>query len=186
MACQIRNQRLTNNHICGSDFVFWPNVAVFAGHGDANPWYVPFRCPLKAESASTELLNWKSLSVSMTWRPLSLIAALTAGALQALDQLSAERRDLEKAYRWEWDNDDVIKGRAQGPAYDPDQPFREGLQRCEQRGVRVKLLAGGGCLWSGSLQDLAEARGTMPHAALGAACPEFAICPWAGLWASVP
>ena len=54
---------------------------------------------------------------------------MPVGALQALDQLSAERRDLEKAYRWEWDNDDVIKGRAQGPAYDPDQPFREGLQR---------------------------------------------------------
>ena len=70
--------------------------------------------------------------LSLRARPGDHSAALLnlpAGALQALDQLSAERRDLEKAFRWEWDNDDVIKGRAQGPAYDPDQPFREGLQR---------------------------------------------------------
>ena len=72
--------------------------------------------------------------------------SVPAGALQALDQLSAERRDLEKAYRWEWDNDDVIKGRAQGPAYDPDQPFREGLQRSEQSAVRAELLAVVCCL----------------------------------------
>ena len=108
---------------------------------------------------------------------------LTAGALQALDQLSAERRDLEKAYRWEWDNDDVIKGRAQGLAYDPDQPFREGLQRCEQRGVRVKLLAGGSCLWSGSLQGSAEAKGDC----LMLLWVLLALSlPWGGLWASIP
>lgn len=51
-----------------------------------------------------------------------------AGALHSLDELSEERSNLEKAFRWEWDNDDVLKGRMP-PGVNPNQAFREGLKR---------------------------------------------------------
>ena len=52
----------------------------------------------------------------------------SAGALHSLDELSEERSNLEKAFRWEWDNDDVLKGRVP-PGVNPNQAFREGLKR---------------------------------------------------------
>lgn len=51
-----------------------------------------------------------------------------AGALKSLDELSEERGNLEKAFRWEWDNDDILKGRTPSGA-NPNQAFREGLKR---------------------------------------------------------
>ncbi len=45
-----------------------------------------------------------------------------------MDELSEERSNLEKAFRWEWDNDDVLKGRVP-PGVNPNQAFREGLKR---------------------------------------------------------
>ncbi len=53
---------------------------------------------------------------------------VSAGALHSLDELSEERSNLEKAFRWEWDNDDVLKGRM-APGVNPNQAFREGLKR---------------------------------------------------------
>eukprot|EP00891_Asterochloris_glomerata_P009398 jgi/Astpho2/9398/Aster-01663 len=84
---------------------------------------------IEINTQNFEALDFNAAASKSGMRPGDAFGSTIRGALQALDQLSAERRDLEKAYRWEWDNDDVIKGRAQGPAYDPDQPFREGLQR---------------------------------------------------------
>ena len=52
----------------------------------------------------------------------------SAGALHSLDELSEERSNLEKAFRWEWDNDDVLKGRVP-PGVNPNQAFREGLKQ---------------------------------------------------------
>lgn len=51
-----------------------------------------------------------------------------AGALKSLDELSEERGNLEKAFRWEWDNDEVLKGRTP-PGVNPNQMFRDGLKR---------------------------------------------------------
>lgn len=54
-----------------------------------------------------------------------------AGALKSLDELSEERGNLEKAFRWEWDNDEVLKGRTP-PGVNPNQMFRDGLKRYVQ------------------------------------------------------
>ena len=62
------------------------------------------------------------------WTAVSA-ASTCAGALDSLDQLSAERSNLEKAFKWEWDNDDVLKNRAQASTYDPEAPYREGVRR---------------------------------------------------------
>ena len=53
---------------------------------------------------------------------------VVAGALKSLDELSEERANLEKAFRWEWDNDDVLKGRIPS-GVNPNQVFRDGLRR---------------------------------------------------------
>ena len=58
----------------------------------------------------------------LTWMPV------LAGALRSLDELSEERSNLEKAFRWEWDNDDILKGRLP-PGANPNQAFRQGLKR---------------------------------------------------------
>ena len=54
-----------------------------------------------------------------------------AGALKSLDELSEERGNLEKAFRWEWDNDDVLKGRTPS-GINPNQMLRDGLKRYAQ------------------------------------------------------
>ena len=54
-----------------------------------------------------------------------------AGALKSLDELSEERGSLEKAFRWEWDNDDILKGRPPS-GINPNQAFRDGLRRYAQ------------------------------------------------------
>ena len=59
------------------------------------------------------------------------LACNVAGALKSLDELSEERGNLEKAFRWEWDNDDVLKGRTP-PGVNPNQMFRDGLKRYAQ------------------------------------------------------
>ena len=51
-----------------------------------------------------------------------------AGALKSLDELTEERGNLEKAFRWEWDNDDILKGRPPS-GVNPNLAFREGLKR---------------------------------------------------------
>jgi hypothetical protein len=71
----------------------------------------------------------------------SAFVSTIRGALDSLDQLSAERSNLEKAFKWEWENDDVLKNRAQAPAYDPEAPYREGVRRYEEvrRAVQENL-----------------------------------------------
>lgn len=66
-----------------------------------------------------------------------------AGALKSLDELSEERGNLEKAFRWEWDNDEVLKGRTP-PGVNPNQMFRDGLKRFVQSSQVWQSIKGNG------------------------------------------
>lgn len=84
-----------------------------------------------------EALDFNAAVGDSRMTPASAFVATIRGALHSLDELSEERSNLEKAFRWEWDNDDVLKGRVP-PGVNPNQAFREGLKRYDDINVAVE------------------------------------------------
>ncbi|KAL3151227.1 hypothetical protein ABBQ38_013068 [Trebouxia sp. C0009 RCD-2024] len=84
-----------------------------------------------------EALDFNAAVADSRMSPASAFVATIRGALKSLDELSEERGNLEKAFRWEWDNDDILKGRTP-PGVNPNQVFRDGLRRYDEINVAVE------------------------------------------------